>query len=267
MQAGAIGAVAGMAGGVAASGVAALEGGMVAAGFVGGTGGGLASGQSLGGAVSLGFESAAWGGLIGGGGGAIVNGIGRVFRSGPALGALDEAELAAQTAALADMAAADTYASGEAFNYPQIASASRTAVLDADGILFSQSNVRSSLPEIVQSMRANGWQGAPIDVVEMPDGSLVAVDNTRLAAARLTGTPVQATIRGFDEAFPVARDTWNKYFSDLATGERPGTWGEAVLNRIARQPLRDPLAQRWYELYPNGSPFTGVHPDSGPVLP
>ena len=69
----------------------------------------------------------------------------------------------------------------------------------------------------------------------MPDGSLIAVDNTRLAAAKLTGTPVQATIHGFDEAFPAARDVGNRYFSNLATGEPAGTWGDAVLNRIARQ--------------------------------
>ena len=139
----------------------------------------------------------------------------------------------------------------------------RTAVLDAEDILFSQSNVRSSLPEIVQSMRTNGWRGASIDVVRMSDGSLIAVDNTRLAAARLTGTPVQATIRGFDEAFPVARDLENRWFSSLVTGDRPGTWGEAVLNRISRQNQWAPL---WYERYPMGSPFTGVHPESGPVV-
>lgn len=106
-------------------------------------------------------------------------------------------------------------------------------------------------------MRANGWQGAPIDVVRMADESVVTVDNTRLLAAKLTGTPVHATIRGFDEAFPIARDIDNAFFSNLATGERAGTWGEAVINRIARQPIRDPLAQRWFKLYPQGAPITG----------
>jgi hypothetical protein len=137
-------------------------------------------------------------------------------------------------------------------------------VLDANEILFSQSNVRSSLPQIAESMRANGWQGARIDVVRMSDGSLIAVENTRLAAAKLTGTPVQATIRGFDEAFPLARDPYNKYFYNLTTGERAGTWGEAALNRVSRQQQWAPL---WYERYPMGSPFTGVNPQSGPVLP
>lgn len=133
----------------------------------------------------------------------------------------------------------------------------RTAVLDADGILFSQSSVGYKLPKIVESMRINGWKGAPIDVVRLADGSLVSVDNTRLLAAKLTGTPVQATIRGFDEAFPIARDVNNAFFYNRVTGERAGTWGEAVLNRIALQPIRDPLAQRWFELYPQGAPIIG----------
>jgi len=78
----------------------------------------------------------------------------------------------------------------------------------------------------------------------MPDGGLTAVDNTRLAAASLTDTPVQAVIRGFDEVFPAAR----------AGGSLQGaTWGEAVLNRIANQ------KPGWLLQYPYGSSFTGVH--------
>jgi len=118
-----------------------------------------------------------------------------------------------------------------------------TATLDASTIRFSQSNVRSTLPKIVESMKANGWLGEPIDVVRMPDGGLTAVDNTRLAAASLTNTPVQARIRGFNEAFPATR----------AGGNLQGaTWGEAVTNRIGEQ------QKMWQRLYPNGSPYTGV---------
>lgn len=101
-------------------------------------------------------------------------------------------------------------------------------------------------------MKANGWQGAPIDVVRMADGTLIVVDNTRLAAASLSKTPVQAVIRGFDEAFPAAR----------AGGNLQGaTWGEAVLNRIGGQ------RPAWQRLYPNGSPFTGVHPSTPSFTP
>jgi filamentous hemagglutinin len=119
--------------------------------------------------------------------------------------------------------------------------------LDASAIRFSQTNVKSSLPDISASMQANGWQGAPIDVVRMADGSLTAADNTRLAAACLSRTPVQAVIRNFDDAFPASR----------AGGNLQGaTLGEAILNRIGRQ------KPSWQSLYPNGSPFTGVHPST-----
>ena len=59
--------------------------------------------------------------------------------------------------------------------------------LDASEVLFSQSNVRRTLPELVQSMKSGGWRGAPIDVVRLEGGQLVAVDNTRLLAAQLSG--------------------------------------------------------------------------------
>jgi RHS repeat-associated protein len=125
--------------------------------------------------------------------------------------------------------------------------ASKSVTLDASEIRFSQSNVRKTLPEITQSMKANGWQGAPIDVVRMSDGTLIAVDNTRLAAASLSKTPVKAIIRNFDEAFPATR----------AGGNLQGaTWGEAVLNRVGGQ------KPAWQRLYPSGSPFTGVHPST-----
>ncbi len=42
--------------------------------------------------------------------------------------------------------------------------ANSAVTLNASTIRFSRSNVRSSLPEITASMRANVWQGAPIDV-------------------------------------------------------------------------------------------------------
>ena len=95
------------------------------------------------------------------------------------------------------------------FDHPVIA-ANNVATLDAAAIRFSQSNVRSSLPEITAGMKANGWQGAPIDVVRMADGTLTAVDNPRLAAAALSNTPVQATIRGFPSS-PCWREPprWN----------------------------------------------------------
>jgi len=47
--------------------------------------------------------------------------------------------------------------------------------LEPSSIRFSQSNVRSSLPDIVASMKANGCQGASIDVARMADGGGASV--------------------------------------------------------------------------------------------
>jgi hypothetical protein len=55
----------------------------------------------------------------------------------------------------------------------------QTALLDADSVLFSQSNVKPTLPDLVDYMKDQGWgELPPIDVVQMPNGTLLAVDNT-----------------------------------------------------------------------------------------
>jgi len=139
---------------------------------------------------------------------------------------------------------------------------SRTAILDGSSIRFSQSNVKTTLPSLVDYMNARGWgELPPIDVVKMLDGTYVAIDNTRLAAAKLTRTPVRAIVRTFDDAWDVARDNLNQVFKNPKTGARPDTWGEALMNRIAGQ------KREWKTLHPEGSPFTGVHPQTGPVNP
>ncbi|WP_143742420.1 hypothetical protein [Roseateles chitinivorans] len=61
--------------------------------------------------------------------------------------------------------------------------------LSPASIRFSQSSV-NGVEEIAASMRANGWKGAPIDVVRMSDGSLTTFDNTRLLAAQRAGINV-----------------------------------------------------------------------------
>lgn len=85
--------------------------------------------------------------------------------------------------------------------------------------------------DIVGSMKQNGWQGEPIDIVRMPDGKLTSVDNTRVMAAREAGIPLQARVRAFDEGIPrnVAR-RFKKY------GPALESWGDAVTRRIDRQP-------------------------------
>jgi hypothetical protein len=130
-----------------------------------------------------------------------------------------------------------------------------TATIDANAIRFSQSSVKPLLSEYVEQMKAGGWFGEPIDVVRMPDGGLTSIDNTRLAAASITQTPVQANIWQFGDAFPASR---GPQFFDNAQ-----TWGEAVLNRIG-SPSQNPT---WQALYPNGSPFTGIRLSTLPINP
>ena len=59
-------------------------------------------------------------------------------------------------------------------------------------IRFSQSSVNGA-DSIQSSMISNGWKGDAIDVVNMPDGKLTTIDNTRVIAAR--GAGIAATAR------------------------------------------------------------------------
>jgi hypothetical protein len=97
--------------------------------------------------------------------------------------------------------------------------------------------------EYTDDMAANGWRGDPVDVVRMPDGGLTAFDNRRVVAANNAGINVQARIHAFDDAFPAGRLPSGK-------GEVPGTWGQAVTDRIAGQ------KPSWRNCYPMGGPFT-----------
>ena len=132
----------------------------------------------------------------------------------------------------------------ERFAKDEIAVAPKTLVqsLDPASIRFSQSSV-NAVEEIAASMRANGWQGAPIDVVRMSDGALTTFDNTRLLAASRAGIDVQAVVRGAGEAFPAGR--WTP-----RSGIQPTTWEEAVQARIQQQ------NRLFRQRYPNGSPIT-----------
>lgn len=103
------------------------------------------------------------------------------------------------------------------------------------------------MDDIANSMRANGWVGDPIDIVRMPDGSLAALDNTRVLAANQAGLDVHATVHAFDAPLP----------SGMATrfttpkGGVPATWGEALSNRIGNQ------SASFQNAWPYGSPVTG----------
>lgn len=121
-------------------------------------------------------------------------------------------------------------------------------VLKSSSIRFSQSSV-SGVEAIVESMSANGWLGSPIDVVKMGYG-LIAVDNTRLLAAHMTDTLVQAVIHGANDALPASMAG---RFVSRAGGEAT-TWGQAVVGRIGNQNAI------YRSLFPNGSWAVGVSP-------
>ena len=115
--------------------------------------------------------------------------------------------------------------------------------IDPDDIRFSQASV-SGVNDIEKSMAANGWVGAPINVVRMPDGELTTFDNTRLLAASRAGVDVQAIVHEPDDPFPA--DRWTP-----KSGIQPDTWASAISARIAQQ------NRSYRATYPNGSPVTG----------
>jgi len=119
--------------------------------------------------------------------------------------------------------------------------------ISPSSIRFSQSSV-NGVDDIAASMSANGWKGAPIDVVKMPDGLLTTVDNTRVLAADLAGIDVRAVVHRSTDALPA------KFIERFTTrsGGAPQTWGNAVLNRIGNQ------NSLYRNTYPFGSPVTGV---------
>lgn len=93
---------------------------------------------------------------------------------------------------------------------------------------------------LADDMAARGWQGDPVDVVRMPDGRLTTFDNKRVVAANDAGIDVSARIQDFDAPFPGGR----------LGPKSPGTWGEAVTERIGNQ------KPGWRNCYPMGAPFT-----------
>ena len=94
---------------------------------------------------------------------------------------------------------------------------------------FSQSSVNGA-EEITQSMKMNGWEGEPIDVVCMGDGKLTAIDNIRVVAAREAGIEMKVTIHDADE---VLSDSFIKRFTtDKGIQE---IWEDTINLRIGKQ--------------------------------
>jgi hypothetical protein len=126
--------------------------------------------------------------------------------------------------------------------------------LDPHQLRFSQSTVSNNktdrmtgeeitYDDLVKRMRENGWQGKPIDVIIMPDGSLTSIDNTRVLAAREAGIEVQANVRGFDE--PLSDEVKGRF---KASRFNLNSWGDIVTKRIGGQ------KKAFQRNFPFGSP-------------
>jgi len=120
--------------------------------------------------------------------------------------------------------------------------------LSPDSIRFSQSSINGA-DDIVDSMQLNGWQGPPIDVVKMPDGTLITLDNTRVFAAGEAGINVKANVH--DAGDMISPERGQAFVEQY--GSRPSTWGDAARMRIGAQNAG------FRNAYPNGSPVIGVN--------
>lgn len=104
--------------------------------------------------------------------------------------------------------------------------------VDSELIRFSQKTMNGPVfDKIVKSMKANGWDGAAIDIVKMKDKMYTALDNKRLAAAQEAGIEAKVKVYNYDDVLPKARaDAFEKQY-----GSRPKTYGEAVEMRVEGQ--------------------------------
>jgi hypothetical protein len=114
-----------------------------------------------------------------------------------------------------------------------------------------------TVEELAASMRTVGWKGDPLQVVELPDGTLVSLDNRRLWAAHKAGltdvpiayhSPAEKMPPGWaQEGFVLKNDIYRLPDGTFAVGKRsggelafaagtiPATYGEAALFRTANQ--------------------------------
>ena len=119
--------------------------------------------------------------------------------------------------------------------------------LSAEAINFSQNSV-NNVAAIADDMAVNGWVGEAIDVVQVQNGTLIAIDNTRLLAARLTHTPARVVVRQVGDKISPLRAKYLTRKSGPSKGVLPRTWGEALNNRLLNQ------NQVWQKKYPSGNP-------------
>lgn len=123
-------------------------------------------------------------------------------------------------------------------------------------------NVTHTLDDIGEGFLSNpGDPRLTVDVVQMRNGGLASVDNSRPTVLNATGGgQIQARLRAFDE--PLSEGDIRRFTAPRPNGEVrvPSTWGEAAEFRIWKQ------GDEFMQLYPNGSPvvpkITGAPVDS-----
>jgi hypothetical protein len=123
---------------------------------------------------------------------------------------------------------------------------SRIVKLDPNNVRYSQKTVsfekkrpggNYTFDDIKGSMKKDGWSGDPVDVVNMPDGQVTSMDNTRIAAAREANAEganveVAAVVHEYNDPLTAAEKA---RFTDEKAGFYPSTWGEAIDYRISDQ--------------------------------
>ena len=137
----------------------------------------------------------------------------------------------------------------EAFNY------GKTITFDPSKTSFSQATVSFEKNErsynyetMVESMKAKGWNGDPVDVVIMPNGTATSMDNTRILAAREAGIDVQARVRDYNS--PLTLEESRRFKEN---GVTPSTWGEVIKLRVEKQGTQKGVPTDWPAQFPYGS--------------
>ena len=128
-------------------------------------------------------------------------------------------------------------------------------MLDPSEVSFSQATVSYQKKDksynydtMVEDMRKNGWNGHPVDVVNMPDNAPTSMDNTRILAARKAGIQIDAIVHNHSD-----RLSYNEIKRFKVGTTYPKTWGEAIELRVKRQSEMSGVDKNWSTKFPHGS--------------
>ena len=128
-------------------------------------------------------------------------------------------------------------------------------MLDPSEVSFSQATVSYqkkgkdyNYDTMVEDMRKNGWNGKPVDVVNMPDNAPTSMDNTRILAARNAGIKVDAIVHNYSDKLS---------YEDIRRfgvgNTYPKTWGEAIELRVKKQSSMSGVDKNWSTKFSHGS--------------